>query len=206
MPSLLIDGFKKCLKEHYESQNPLMPQLTRDGQDPNYFMISCIDSRSNAGTVFQAPPGTFFSHKAMGAIVRPYKQGTALAAALQFALNYNNVKTIIILGHTGCGAVKALIEDMNDPEISSFVQVAKSGLDKAKHDHSCDKPLQRKAEEYIVRLSRENIETYPSVRKALDENRLTIKAWIFDMENGALLEESDDTKKFNVIAQRTANA
>lgn len=206
MPKLLIDGFKNFVKDHYDSQNSLMSQLTRNGQNPDYFIISCIDSRSNAGTVFQTPPGTFFSHKAMGAIVRPYKQGTALAAALQFALNYNNVKTIIILGHTGCGAVKALIEDMDDPEISSFVQVAKSGLEKAKHDHNCDKLLQRKAEEYIVRLSRENIETYPSVRKALDENRITIKAWIFDMENGALYEESDDTKEFHPIAQRTDHA
>jgi carbonic anhydrase len=201
MPDNLIEGFKAFVTKQYEGDNPLMPFLVAEGQNPDYFIVSCIDSRSHAGVIFNTPPGTFFSHKAMGAIVRPYRSGTALAAALQFALEYNKVKTIILLGHTSCGAVKALIEDIDDPEISSFIAVAKEGLANAREDDE-SVPLQRRAEEHILRLSRRNIETYPSVKKALSENRLTIKSWLFDMHGAALFEHDDTTDEFKVIVKK----
>lgn len=184
----LLKGFGRFRKTAYESDDAPMPRLVEQGQDPDYFIISCIDSRSNPGTIFRAPPGTFFAHKAMGAIVRPYKQGTALAAALQFAVKYNNVHKIIVLGHTGCGAIQAMIEKTEDEEIASFVAVAKEGLENAKrccpgHGHP---DLPRRAEEQIVLLSAKNLQTYPVVKQGLENGTLDIASWLFDMEQGAL--------------------
>lgn len=199
MTNKLIEGFLKFRAEAYESLQGLMPQLVKSGQTPDYFIISCIDSRGNPGTIFRPEPGTFFAHKAMGAIVRPYKKGTALAAALQFALEYNQVKEIIILGHTGCGAIKALVEGLPDEEISSFVEVARAGLDEAKKRVSAEDThddLYRHAEEQIVLQSMENLNSYPSVQKARAENRIHIKAWLFDMHHGNLLEYNAVQKKF----------
>lgn len=199
MTHKLLEGFKKFHREEY-GEGELMSQLVRDGQKPEFFIISCIDSRSNPGTIFRPDPGTFFAHKAMGAIVRPYKKGTALAAALQFALTYNDVKDIIILGHTGCGAVRALVEKVQDEEISSFVDVAQAGLEKARHlcGPACSHDqLLRHAEEQIVLQSMENLKHYPSVAKALRETRAVIRAWLFDMETGNLLEYKNN--KFEPI-------
>lgn len=199
MTHTLIDGFRKFRAELY-GKGALMPKLVREGQKPEFFIISCIDSRSNPGTIFRPEPGTFFAHKAMGAIVRPYKQGTALAAALQFALIHNEVKEIIILGHTGCGAVRALVEKLDDPEISSFVDVAQTALDKARTccgDTCPHDELLRLSEEQIVLQSMENLKGYPSVRQALRENRVLIRPWLFDMESGNLLEH--DGREFKPI-------
>lgn len=176
-----------------------MPRLVREGQAPNYFIISCIDSRSNPATLFRPEPGTFFAHKAMGAIVRPYKKGTALAAALQFALIHNRVEHIIILGHTKCGAIKALVEKLEDEEISSFIEVAQQALDRAHHHcgHHCEhEELIKLTEKEIVLLSAENLKTYPSVQKALDENRVTIHPWLFEMESGKLFEYQPNKQSF----------
>lgn len=195
----LLSGFKRFRKDNYEGAAPVMKRLVEEGQSPDYFIISCIDSRSNPGTIFRPEPGTFFAHKAMGAIVRPYKKGTALAAALQFALMYNKVKEIIVLGHTGCGAIKAMVEETDDEEISSFIDVAKSGLVKAQGmcgDHCTHDEMLRNAEEQIVLLSTENLKSYPSVAKALEENRVIIRPWLFDMESGELLQYSADFKEF----------
>ncbi len=200
MAHSLLTGFQKFRAAHYECDGGLMPELVEKGQSPDYFVISCIDSRSDPGTIFQPEPGTFFAHKAMGAIVRPYKKGTALAAALQFALEHNNTKEIIVLGHTGCGAIKALVEKIDDEEISSFVDVAKSGLEKAKRN--CDAiscshdELLRHTEEQIVLESVKNLETYPSVQKALKNKKILIKAWLFDMLSGQLLEFSTNENNF----------
>lgn len=182
-----------------------MPSLVEDGQAPDYFLISCIDSRSDPGTIFRPKPGTFFAHKAMGAIVRPYRKGTALAAALQFALEYNKVKEIIVLGHTGCGAVQALAEKLDDEEISSFVDVAKSGLRKAQqlcNDTCSHDELLRHAEEQIVLQSADNLLSYPSVKKAVSDNRAIIRPWLFEMESGTLLEYAANDKEFKPITSK----
>lgn len=198
MAKSLLQGFKLFRKDNYEG-NALMKRLVKEGQSPEYFIISCIDSRSNPGTIFRPEPGTFFAHKAMGAIVRPYKKGTALAAALQFALVHNEVKEIIVLGHTGCGAIKAMVEKTDDEEISSFIDVAKAGLEKATADcgPACThEELLRHTEEEIVLLSAENLKSYPSVATALAEGRVLIRPWLFDMESGELHQYSEDFKEF----------
>lgn len=195
----LLEGFAAFRRAHYNEDGGLMPQLVADGQDPDYFVISCIDSRSNPGTIFSSPPGTFFAHKAMGAIVRPYQKGTALAAALQFAINYNNVTKVIVLGHTGCGAVKALVEKIEDDEISSFVTVAQEGLKHAEEccaDQSKHDDLFRHAEEQIVLLSTENLKTYPSVKAALDDGKIEVVSWLFNMEEGAIYSFDQSEQRF----------
>jgi carbonic anhydrase len=202
MTKNLIDGFKSFRDAHYEGKNALMPYLAEKGQSPDFFIVSCIDSRGNPGTIFDAVPGTFFSHKAMGAIVRPYKKGTALSAALQFAIIHNKITDVIILGHTGCGAIKALVEQIDDEEISSFISVAQKGLERAQHlcGPTCTPPgLLRHAEEQIVLQSAENLRGYPSVAQALNENRLTIHSWIFDMTQGDILSWNVQSETFESL-------
>lgn len=195
----LIKGAQEFKHYNYERDNVLMKNLSELGQDPKYFIISCIDSRCDPGIIFRAKPGTFFTHKAMGAIVRPYKAGTALAAALQFALKYNNVETIIVLGHTQCGAIKALGEGINDPEISSFVNVAQNALTKAKACCSDHQGILRQTEKETILESAENLKSYPSVSKTLASNRITIKSWQFDMKSGDLKEYNPSTQDFESI-------
>jgi carbonic anhydrase len=196
----LLKGLNEFKHYHYgEGNDDFMKALITAGQNPKYFIISCIDSRCNPYTIFRAPPGLFFTHKAMGAIVRPYKKGTALAAALQFALKYNNVETVIVLGHTNCGAIKALAEELDDPEISSFISVAQSALEKAKATHNIKEEILAKTEQQTVLESTQNLKAYPSVAKALSAGKISVKSWIFDMHTGNLLEHSDKTNDFTII-------
>lgn len=195
----LVQGLLSFKKYNYDEDGGLMPGLFEDGQNPRHLIISCIDSRCNPGTIFRAKPGTFFSHKAMGAIVPPYQKGTSLAAALHFAINYNDIKKIIVLGHTNCGAIKALVDELDDEEILSFVKVAQDGLEKAKQVCGPHDDLHRHAEEQIVLDSAENLKSYPSVAKALKEGKIEIKPWLFDLEHGDLLEHCYGSNKFEII-------
>lgn len=199
MPEQLLKGFKEFRDKQYDTADGLMQALLENGQDPKYFLISCIDSRANPGTIFSPAPGTFFAHKAMGAIVRPYKKGTALSAALQFSIHHMNVHTIIVLGHTDCGAIKALVDKIEDEEIAEFVQVAQEGLECA-HEcvgHNAPKDdLLREAEKQIVLQSVENLKTYPAVAKALADGDVVIKPWLFDMSAGDILEYNAESNDF----------
>ncbi len=201
MTQNLIEGFSEFFESEYKGQGASMPDLVANGQNPDYFIISCIDSRSNPATIFRSPPGTFFGFKAMGAIVRPYKKGTALAAALQFALTIMKVPNLIVVGHTQCGAVKALVDNTEDEEIASFMEVAQCCLHQAEEivsEQSGEESLLRATEEQIVLASVENLKTYPSVSKALEENRLNLRGWLFDMKDGQLLEH--DTKENSFLS------
>ncbi len=202
----LIRGFEDFRRCQYSDNEALMPKLVEEGQSPKYFIISCIDSRSNPATIFHALPGTFFAHKAMGAIVRPYQKGTALAAALQFALEYKKVETVIVLGHTQCGAIEALAESLDDEEISSFINVARHALAKAQGCCEGHDEILARTEQEVILESVDNLKSYPSVAKALAEGNVKIKPWLFDMKAGNLLEYNDETQAFEVINTDTEDS
>ena len=197
----LLKGLEEFKKYHYGSENSRMQMLAELGQDPKYFIISCIDSRCNPVTIFRAQPGIFFTHKAMGAIVRPYKQGTALSAALQFALKYNNIEHVIIMGHTGCGAITALAEKLDDEEISSFIEVAQHAHDKAEKSCKTYEDVIAQTEREVILESMDNLKEYPSVKQALDNNQVSIKAWQFDIKSGNLFEYNEETKQYLLLNQ-----
>lgn len=208
MTNRLITGFTERFRpKAYEGNKAIMPELVSYGQKPKYFIISCADSRSDPGTIFDAQPGDFFGFKSIGAIVRPYKTGTALAASLQFAINALKVKKIIILGHTQCGAIKALHDDTDDPEIASFIDVAHEAMDKARgiyKDGSCnhtgDDAILRIAEEQVLLASAKNLMTYPSVANAFEKNDIEIESWIFEMDHGHILRYDSETSSFVSVA------
>lgn len=177
-----------------------MPELVEYGQKPDYMIISCADSRSDPGIIFDAHPGVFFGFKAIGAIVRPYKPGTALAASLQYALHYLKIPKLYLLGHTHCGAVKALHEQTEDPDLAGFMDVMHDAMDKAREiagQNSNEETLLREAERQVLELSAENLIGYPAVKEALDENRLTIELLIFDMEHGSILRYDQKTGAYS---------
>ncbi len=197
MTDKLLEGFeKRFLPKAYGDKGALMPELVEYGQQPDYMIISCADSRSDPGIIFDANPGIFFGFKAVGAIVRPYKPGTALAASLQYALHYLKIPNLILVGHTHCGAVKALHDNIEDTELSGFMDVMHDAMDKARQiacpieteqNHCDEETLLREAERQVLNLSAENLLGYPAVKKAVEENRVTIERLIFDMSEGAIL-------------------
>lgn len=197
MTDKLLEGFeKRFLPKAYGDKGALMPELVAYGQQPDYMIISCADSRSDPGIIFDANPGIFFGFKAVGAIVRPYKPGTALAASLQYALQYLKIPNLVLVGHTHCGAVKALHDNIEDIELSGFMDVMHDAMDKARQiacpdgngQEFCDEEtLLREAERQVLNLSAENLLGYPAVKKAVEEKRVTIERLIFDMSEGSIL-------------------
>jgi len=199
MTDKLLEGFeKRFLPKAYSDEGALMPELVEYGQNPDYMIISCADSRSDPGIIFDANPGIFLGFKAIGAIVRPYKPGTALAASLQYALQYLKIDKLYLLGHTHCGAVKALHDNIEDTDLRGFMDVMHDAMDKARaiteatlengRGETCDEEtLLREAERQVLNLSAENLMGYPAVKKALDEDRLTIERLLFDMSQGNIL-------------------
>ena len=92
----------------------LIDQSTRDGlaagQQPFAIILGCSDSRVPVEIVFDQGLGDLFVIRVAGNIVAPSQIGSVEFAARQFG-----IRLVVVLGHSGCGAVQATIETLQKP-------------------------------------------------------------------------------------------
>ncbi len=91
------------------SVSALASQLLRGdlvaGQSPFAIVLSCSDSRAPAEFVFDQGVGDLFVIRVAGNVVAPSGVGSAEYAAAAFG-----TRLIVVMGHSGCGAVKATLD------------------------------------------------------------------------------------------------
>lgn len=80
-------------------------RATVTGQYPAAVILSCIDSRAPAEIIFDAGIGDTFSARIAGNIAND-----DLLGSLEFACALAGAKVVLVMGHTGCGAIKGAID------------------------------------------------------------------------------------------------
>jgi carbonic anhydrase len=79
-------------------------------QEPFAIILGCSDSRVPAEIVFDQGLGDLFVIRVAGNIVAPSQIGSVEFAAARF-----NTRLVVVLGHSGCGALTAALEDIRRP-------------------------------------------------------------------------------------------
>ncbi len=87
---------------------------TSNGQNPFAVIISCMDSRTSAELVFDQGLGDIFSIRIAGNVIND-----DIIASAEFGCKVIGAKAIIVLGHTGCGAIKGAIADVELGKLKS---------------------------------------------------------------------------------------
>lgn len=98
-------------------------------QFPTVAVLGCSDSRVPTEIIFDMGLGDIFVVRVAGNCLN-----TATLASLQYAVHHLKVKVLVVMGHEGCGAVKAaersLAEIDKEPEcLSSLLRSVRKGLD-----------------------------------------------------------------------------
>ena len=173
---------------------PLFKKLAERGQKPKALVVACSDSRVDPALMFDQEPGDLFLVRNVANVVPPYepKPGyNGTSAALEFAVKGLGVSDIIVMGHAQCGGIQALI-DMADgePPIGEFIgpwmSIARPAVQQALKAEDDGSNRATKIEQAVVRLSLQNLETFPWVSSRITDKQLTLHGFYFDISNGSV--------------------
>lgn len=192
----LLEGYERFRSGYWQEHEALYSTLARDGQAPPAMVIACADSRVAPEMIFDCAPGEIFVVRNVSALVPPYepddnKHGTS--AALEFAVNSLQVRSIVVLGHSGCGGIRALMKGPGNGSrdfIDSWMGIAKTARQRV-----CDSPSLKDAdfdtqcmvcEQEAIRVSLANLLTFPWIKERVLDGRLTLAGLHFTVESGHL--------------------
>lgn len=199
----LIEGLHKFRSEVFGAQQDLFQRLCK-GQNPEALFITCSDSRVNPNLLTQTGPGDLFILRNAGNIIPPYSDGTSEAATIEFAVAKLGVKSIIVCGHTMCGAMRGLLDPTiveNAPAVKSWLCHAESTrrLMKENYSHLEGEALLNATIEENVIAQVECLRTHPSVRVRLARGELAIYAWVYKIESGDVYQYDSGRGQFVAI-------
>jgi len=154
----IIEGFLKFQKNAFPERVKLFKSLANQ-QSPRALFISCSDSRLVPELVTQREPGDLFVIRNAGNIVPSYgPEPGGVSASVEYAV-----------------------------AVSSWLRYADSARvvnEARQHSDQSAKVAAMVRENVIAQLA--NIKTHPSVRLALEEGRVTLHGWIYDIESGRI--------------------
>ena len=159
--------------------------LVKDGQHPTILFIGCSDSRLVPYLLTGTGPGELFIVRNVGAFVPPY-DGSAgyhgTSAAIEFAVLNLKVSRIVVCGHSHCGGIRALYEDV-PAQAKNLAAWLELGREAALPVQVTAEAL-RRTEQRAVVLQLERLMGYPMVRTQVEAKAITLHGWHYVIEDG----------------------
>lgn len=198
----IIDGVLKFQTEVFPAQKALFQELSR-GQRPQALFIGCSDSRVVPELFTQQGPGDLFVVRNVGNIVPPHGSPPAgVTASIEYAVAVLGIPHIIVCGHSGCGAMSAILSGSEKlkalPEVSRWLNLARAATQAVEKRHD-EKDSHAKLdilvrENVVEQLA--NLTTYPVVASAVRSNELRLHGWVFDIATGTVTTYDAQAREF----------
>jgi carbonic anhydrase len=196
----LIEGYHRFRTDLWPRQRSRFEELSRQGQRPRAMVIACSDSRVDPQMIFDAGPGELFVVRNVANLVPPHAPDAAYhgtSAALEFGVRVLKVSELIVLGHAQCGGVQALLQGSPVEAgdfVSNWMQIAARARSRALRCEGVEEQ-QTACEQETVRLSLDNLMTFPWIADAVAAGMLRLHGCYYGVHSGRLL-RLDDTGAF----------
>ena len=191
-----ITGFRSFQKDYFGPESSHFEPL-KHGQSPKTMIIGCSDSRVDPAILTNSAPGDIFTVRNVANLVPPFQDDGGqhgVSAALEFAVIHLGIEHIVVLGHSQCGGIKALMAGgcgcSGDVFISNWMSIATPAREKvlAELPEKESQLQQRAAEQAAILLSLENLHSFPFIDERIKGGTLSLHGWYFDIAAGELLE------------------
>jgi len=212
MPDELLHRLRRFHDKAFPHYRERFQKLVEEGQHPTTLFIGCSDSRLVPHLLTGAGPGDLFMVRNVGALVPPCL-GTrdgglhGTAAAIEFAVLNLKVSHIVVCGHSHCGAMRALYDDIPEEAVNlgawlelareaalpvrlfdpGFAKDAVSAAGAGSGGASADGlrvEVLRRTEQRSVMLQLERLMDYPMVRRRVERGELSLHGWHYVIEDG----------------------
>ncbi|MBN8554660.1 MAG: carbonic anhydrase [Deltaproteobacteria bacterium] len=208
---------RKLIEGIVDFRNRILPNC-RDtfaelakGQNPDVLFITCSDSRVAPNWFASTNPGELFVIRNVGNLVPPAssvpsvnESDVSALAAVEFSVLKLNVAHIVVCGHSECGAMKALAfpTDLETtPHLKSWLHYGEPSLDKINRGISLDKKLSRENQLSQINVLQqiEHLKSYPFIQEQLDQSKIEIHGWWFDIAKADVHSFNKKTNRFELI-------
>ena len=194
--SRLVEGYRRFRASGWTPHRERWEAL-RQRQEPKVMVIACSDSRVDPAQIFDVDPGEIFVVRNVAALVPPFETNPGhhgVSAALEFAVQVLEVEEIVVMGHGMCGGCKAaLTQDLRDAERGEggFIADWIAMLDDAREPVAAalgteGRAAERAMEEAAVKVSLENLRTFPCIRRKERGGTLKLRGAFFAISDGVL--------------------
>ncbi|GAN65495.1 carbonic anhydrase [Acetobacter orientalis] len=208
----LLRGVEHFNTEVFPAKERLFASLA-GGQSPDALFIACADSRINPNLITQTEPGDLFILRNIGNIVPAYGEMLGgVSSAIEYAVLGLGVSSIIVCGHSDCGAMKALMAPEKAgldkmPTVASWLRNAEAAR-AALGDFSAEDAgpaTVRSLSEQNVLLQIAHLRTHPAVAAGLARGTLFLQGWFYDIGSGEISILDEQTRTTVSIADSIAN-
>jgi len=225
----LVRGYEKFRAKYFnDPQNDLYKTLVKQGQKPKTMVVACSDSRVDPSILLNSAPGQLFIVRNVANLVPPWDPEVShdgaktlhyhgTSAALEFAVRDLKVENLVLLGHSHCGGIRALLKTDNQSKASrakdfitrwmNIAEAARKKVFTACKKQSLEKQARRCEEEALI-VSLKNLLTFPWIAEKVDAGKLQLHAWHFDLSTGILQGFNPRSNKFEDLKHgaRTRNS
>ena len=178
----------KAWSERMHAENPEFFSRLVNQQSPEYLWIGCSDSRVPANQIIGLAPGEVFVHRNIANVV-VHTDLNALSV-IHYAVEMLRVKHILVVGHYGCGGVKAALNDNRTGLTDNWLRHVQdvrdrheaklAGIDDA--NERVNRLCELNAMQQVVNVCQTSV-----LREAWARGQsVTVHGWCYSLENGLI--------------------
>lgn len=157
-----------------------------DGQEPFAVILGCSDSRVPVETIFDQGLGDLFVIRVAGNVAENTQIGS-----IEYGVEMLGVRLVVVLGHSGCGAVEATLEEMQHPSgnlspglqvIISSIRPAVEGIPKDKSSNAAylENAVHANVNHTVDRLHKKST----IVRQKVQQDQVKVVGAVYSLETG----------------------
>lgn len=171
-------------------------------QDPGTLFVACSDSRVVPNLITSSGPGDLFTVRNVGNVVGDTGCDASIEAALEFAVSELSVESIVVCGHSGCGAMTALWADPDsaaaeaEPRgaIDVWLDHARPSLAAFREGHRVQAAAADAGFGAVDQLAMVNVavqldrlQRHPGLQEALQSGRVHVVGLFYDISTARVL-------------------
>jgi len=168
--------------------DPLFFKRLEAQQAQEFLWIGCSDSRVPANEIVGLDPGELFVHRNVANLAPP--QDANYLSVLQFAVEVIKVKHVMVVGHYGCGGVRAAVDGQRRGLVDHWLHPIREVAHDHRHELEAiaheDARLDRLCELNVIRQVR-NVASDVFVQEAWARGQeLSVHGWVYSLANGLI--------------------